>query len=142
MKWLALSTVALLTTVAIGLSASSCKKSATAAAADMTTVDLARVRCLAVTDAGVTYGCLGGSMGPGDRDDGGGMQNVGPPDASPDAMNLPLGAECLNNGQCASGICYYYRVKGQFCTQLCSVDSDCPPPSPGCGGMFVCRYGN
>jgi hypothetical protein len=140
MKWLALSTVALLTVVAIALSASSCKKS-TSAPTDMSMVD-ARIRCLAVTDLGVTYGCLGGGMGPGDRDDGGGLPNIGPPDASPDAMNLPLGAECLNNAQCASNICFYYRVKGQFCTQLCNVDSDCPPPSPGCGGQGVCRAGN
>lgn len=141
MKWLALSTVGVVTAAALALSASSCKKSPATAAADLSIAD-GRVRCLAVTDSGVTYGCLGGSMGPGDRDDGGGLPNAGPPDAGPDATNLPLGAACLNNAQCASTICYYYRVKGQFCTQLCNVDSDCPPPSPGCGGMGVCRYGN
>lgn len=81
-------------------------------------------------------------MGPGDRDDGGGLPPAGPPDASADARNLPLGAACLNNGQCASSLCFLYRVKGQFCTQPCGCDADCPPPSPGCGGMHVCRAGN
>ena len=104
--------------------------------------DLAPHRCLYVDDAGVTHGCAGGGMGPGDRDDGGGAPAPPPPDANPDSRNLPFGAECLDNQQCQSMICFFYRVKGQFCTQLCSVDSDCPSASLGCGGMGVCRVGN
>ncbi len=100
------------------------------------------VRCLLVSDSGVTYGCSQGGVGPGDRDDGGGAPLPPPPDQSPDAMNLPFGAECLFNAQCASDICFFYRVKGQFCTQLCTVDSDCPPASLGCSGQGVCRVGN
>src|SRR5581483_3543366 len=59
--------------------------------------------CIApVDDAGVTHGCRAGSMGPGDRDDGGG---VAPPvsDASPDATDLPFGSPCLSGAQCTSG---------------------------------------
>jgi hypothetical protein len=97
--------------------------------------------CLVVDDAGVSHGCAAGSMGPGDRDDGGGLGPAGRPDASADAMNLPFGAECLDNAQCQSQICFDYRVKGWFCTRFCSCDSDCPAPSLGCGGQGVCRMG-
>ncbi len=96
--------------------------------------------CLIVDDAGVSHGCNTGGMGPGDRDDGGGMV-APPPDAAADAMNQPFGAECLSNAQCSSGICFDYRVKGQFCTQLCACAADCPPASLGCSGQGVCRVG-
>ena len=121
-----------------------CKKAGSAGPVDAGAADAsldAKPHCLFVDDAGVTHGCSTGGVGPGDRDDGGGAPPAPPPDASPDAMNLPFGAECLNNGQCASTICYLYRVKGQFCTQLCDVDADCPPASPGCSGQGVCRVG-
>jgi hypothetical protein len=100
------------------------------------------VRCLYVDDGGVTHGCLGGSMGPGDRDDGGGAPPPPPPNVSPDAMNLPFGAECLDNAQCASSLCYDYRVKGQFCSQLCDPSTPCPAASLGCSGQGVCRVGD
>ncbi len=98
--------------------------------------------CLIVDDAGLSHGCMMGGMGPGDRDDGGGMPNAPPPDASADARNLPFAAECLSNLQCTSNICFLYRVKGQFCTRFCACDVDCPAPSLGCGGQGVCRVGN
>src|SRR5579862_3988493 len=88
--------------------------------------------CLIVDDAGVSHGCLNGGMGPGDRDDGGGMV-APPPDAAADAMNQPFGAECLRNDQCTSGICFDYRVKGQFCTQFCACNADCPPAPASLG---------
>jgi hypothetical protein len=97
--------------------------------------------CLIVDDAGVSHGCAGGGMGPGDRDDGGGLPAAPPPDAAADAMNLPFGAECLRNAQCLSSICFDYRVKGQFCTQFCNCNTDCPPASLGCSGQGVCRVG-
>jgi hypothetical protein len=98
--------------------------------------------CLIIDDAGVSHGCNTGGMGPGDRDDGGGMV-APPPDAAADAMNQPFGAECLSNDQCTSGICFLYRVKGQFCTQFCACNADCPAPpaSLGCSGQGVCRVG-
>jgi hypothetical protein len=97
--------------------------------------------CRVIDDAGVSHGCVAGGMGPGDRDDGGGM-TAPPVDASADAMNLPFGAQCLNNTQCLSNICFDYRVKGQFCTQFCSCNFDCPAGTLGCGGQGVCRIGN
>jgi len=102
----------------------------------------AAASCLVVDDAGVSHGCGGGGMGPGDRDDGGGLALAGPPDGGADLGNLPFGAPCFDNAQCQSNVCFLYRVKGQFCTHLCRCNSDCGPPSLGCGGMGVCRVGN
>ena len=93
-----------------------------------------------VDDAGITHGCRSGGMGPGDRDDGGDAGPPPPPDASRDASDLPLGAPCWDNAQCASDICFDYAVKGTFCTKPCSTNADCPtPPFMGCNGMGVCR---
>ncbi len=94
---------------------------------------------LVVDDAGVTHGCTAGGMGPGDRDDGGGAPAPPPPDAALDAGDLPFGASCWDNAQCASGVCFDYKVRGTFCTQPCSASVACPAESPGCNGMGVCR---
>jgi hypothetical protein len=99
-------------------------------------------RCIGVDDAGFSYGCGNGGGGPGDRDDGGGAPIAQPPDLGPDVSNQPFGAPCLTNAQCTSNICFFYRVKGYFCTQLCGCNADCPASSLGCGGMGVCRVGN
>jgi hypothetical protein len=110
------------------------------ASTDGGAADVAPDHCLYVDDAGVTHGCGQGSMGPGDRDDGG--DALAPPvDASPDASNLPFGAMCLDNAQCASGVCFDFKVRGQFCTKQCNSNADCPAPSPGCNGMGICRVG-
>jgi hypothetical protein len=95
-----------------------------------------------VDDAGVTHGCNRGGQGPGDHDDGGDAGPAPPPDASPDATDLPFGASCLDNAQCASDLCFDYTVKGQFCSQTCDASADCPETSLGCNGMGVCRVGN
>ncbi|HEY8038529.1 MAG TPA: hypothetical protein VIF15_01995 [Polyangiaceae bacterium] len=95
-----------------------------------------------VDDAGVTHGCNQGGHGPGDHDDGGDAAPPPPPDASPDASDLPQGASCLDNAQCASGMCFDFAVKGQFCSQACDGAHPCPAPSPGCNGMGVCREGS
>jgi len=92
-----------------------------------------------VDDAGVTQGCGSGGMGPGDRDDGGGAPPPPPPDAALDASNLGFGASCWDNLQCASDLCFDYKARGQFCSQICKQNADCPTPSPGCNGMGVCR---
>jgi hypothetical protein len=96
---------------------------------------------LSVDDAGVTHGCGKGGQGPGDHDDGGGV-TAPPSDASPDAIDLPFGASCLDNGQCASGMCFDYSAKGTFCTKTCNSNADCPSESSGCNGMGVCRVGS
>jgi hypothetical protein len=92
-----------------------------------------------VDDAGVTMGCTQGGMGPGDRDDGGDAGAPPPPDAALDASDLGFGASCWDNAQCASDLCFDFKARGQFCTRICSTNADCPPPSPGCNGMGVCR---
>jgi hypothetical protein len=94
-----------------------------------------------VDEAGVTHGCNRGGQGPGDRDDGGGI-DTGAPDVAMDASDLPFGSPCWDNAQCASGICFDYKVKGTACTQRCSTNADCPPSSLGCNGMGVCRVGS
>jgi hypothetical protein len=103
--------------------------------------DLWRMRCLVVDDAGVTHGCTSGGTGIGDHDDGGGLPNAPPPDASATATDLPFGAECLDNGQCQSDLCFDFRVRGQFCTTICTLDSDCPSPPAayGCNGQGICK---
>ena len=96
--------------------------------------------CSYVDDAGVTHGCGGGGHGPGDHDDGGGIES-GAPDVAIDASNLPFGSPCWDNAQCTSGVCYDYKVKGQFCSASCTTNADCPAPSLGCNGMGFCRQG-
>lgn len=107
--------------------------------ADASAPDSAAPCTLWVDDAGVTQGCGGGGMGPGDRDDGGGGPPPPPPDAALDASDLPFGASCWDNAECASDLCFDYKVRGTFCTRICTTNADCPPPSPGCNGMGVCR---
>jgi hypothetical protein len=105
--------------------------------------DTADALCvLLVDDAGVSHGCGPGDNGPGDHDDGGGAAAPPPSDAAVDASDLPLGASCLDNAQCASDICFLYQVRGTFCTQRCWTNGDCPPPANGCNGMGVCRFGD
>src|SRR5579884_4263121 len=97
-----------------------------AGASDASTAatDAASDACvLTVDEAGVTHGCGQGGHGPGDRDDGGDAGGPPPPDAAPDATDLPFGASCLDNAQCASDVCFDYAVKGQFCTQLCDANA-------------------
>jgi hypothetical protein len=107
------------------------------------TADASDASCvLWVDDAGVTHGCNKGGQGPGDQDDGGGAPAPPPPDVSPDAGDLPLGSACWDNAQCASQICFDYAVRGTFCTQRCFTAANCPPPSNGCNGMGVCRFGD
>ena len=109
------------------------------AADDVTTAD---AHCTYVDEAGVTQGCGAGSMGGGDHDDGG-DQDVAPPSVALDAGDLSFGSSCWDDAQCSSNICYDFRAKGQFCTQTCSVDTDCPQVgSLGCNGMGLCRVGS
>jgi hypothetical protein len=116
----------------------SARSDATADAADAALAPDAH--CSYVDDSGVTHACGSGGQGPGDRDDGGGIE-TGAPDVAVDASNLPFGSPCWDNAQCTSGICYDYKVKGQFCTQSCTTNADCPAPSLGCNGMGFCRMG-
>ncbi len=62
-------------------------------------------------------------------------------DAAGDADSglLPVLTPCETNAQCATGLCFPFNAKGPECTEPCSVDSDCPAPSPGCSNMKVCK---
>jgi hypothetical protein len=64
-----------------------------------------------------------------------------PADAAPTVSDGGLGlyAPCSGNGDCASGVCHDYPMRGTFCTKPCTAASDCPAPSPGCTPMGVCR---
>jgi hypothetical protein len=70
------------------------------------------------------------------------------PDAAPsDAAQAEGGdggllgflANCTTNAECQSMNCFAFVAKGPHCTKSCTVDTDCPPPSPGCSGMMVCK---
>jgi hypothetical protein len=52
---------------------------------------------------------------------------------------LPFLAECEENAQCESGLCYPFAAKGPHCTTPCEDASECPPPSTGCNMMGVCK---
>jgi hypothetical protein len=42
--------------------------------------------------------------------------------------------------QCPPGTtCYDFPAKGDHCSKPCTIDSDCPPPSPGCNMQGECK---
>jgi hypothetical protein len=46
----------------------------------------------------------------------------------------------VGSPQCPPGTsCDDFPAKGQFCSKPCTVATDCPPPSPGCNMMGVCK---
>jgi hypothetical protein len=52
----------------------------------------------------------------------------------------PFFARCDGGADCASGVCVYYPGRGTtLCTKACTADFECPPVSPGCNNMGVCR---
>jgi hypothetical protein len=52
---------------------------------------------------------------------------------------LSFMSPCTDNAQCATGLCFPFNAKGPHCSQHCMVTTDCPPPSPGCSNMNVCK---
>lgn len=46
---------------------------------------------------------------------------------------------CADDADCESGICHVFNAKGPKCTLACQSAADCPPPSPGCNNMGVCK---
>jgi len=52
---------------------------------------------------------------------------------------LPFLAACMTDDQCETGICHLFPSKGAHCTQACSPAAPCPPESPGCNPMGVCK---
>ncbi len=78
-------------------------------------------------DASVPDGAEGG--------EGGGMTCTGPV--------LPFMCACSTapgSPQCEPGTsCDAFPAKGPHCSKMCAVATDCPPPSPGCNNMGVCK---
>jgi hypothetical protein len=52
---------------------------------------------------------------------------------------LPFTSPCESDEQCETGLCYSFAAKGPHCSQACDGPEDCPPPSPGCNGMGICK---
>jgi hypothetical protein len=52
---------------------------------------------------------------------------------------LPYMAECTQNEQCETELCFNFNNKGPHCTHECQTAGDCEAPSPGCNGMGVCK---
>ena len=60
--------------------------------------------------------------------------------AGSDGALLPFLAVCTMNEQCESRICHLFPGTGEtVCTKACTVDADCPAPSPGCNKTGLCR---
>lgn len=55
------------------------------------------------------------------------------------AALLPFMADCDEDGQCETGLCYLFPAKGPHCSKACGEDGDCEPPSPGCNMMGICK---
>ena len=57
------------------------------------------------------------------------------------APNAKLGflAACSNDADCETNLCFSFNAYGPHCSHSCSKITDCPPPSPGCSNMGVCK---
>lgn len=53
--------------------------------------------------------------------------------------DLAFMCACTTNDECESGLCHPFNMKGPHCSLPCAMDSECPPPSPGCNNMGVCK---
>jgi hypothetical protein len=69
----------------------------------------------------------------------GGAAGAGGAGGAGGAPKLPFMAVCETNEQCETGLCHPFNVKGPHCSKPCGADGDCPPPSPGCNMMKVCK---
>lgn len=61
------------------------------------------------------------------------------PSDAPDSGLLPFLSPCTTNEQCATNLCYPFNAFGPHCSKPCKIALDCPPPSPGCSNMGVCK---
>lgn len=46
---------------------------------------------------------------------------------------------CSDNVDCTSNLCFAFNAYGPHCSKACTKTTDCPPPSPGCSNMGVCK---
>lgn len=63
-----------------------------------------------------------------DGGDGGGLSFMSPCSMAPGAPQCPAGTSCDE-----------FPAKGPHCSKPCKEATDCPPPSPGCNMMGVCK---
>ena len=97
--------------------------------------------CLVVDDAGVSHGCAAGSMGPGDRDDGGGLARR--PPRRERRRDEPSVRRRVSR-QRPVPVADLLRLSGQRSVlhALLQLRQRLPArPSLGCGGQGVCRIG-
>jgi hypothetical protein len=75
----------------------------------------------------------------------GGQETGAPPGDSGMAVEgggvTPFGQACVASTDCQSNDCQNFPAKGgNYCTQPCATDAQCPtPPGLGCGGMGYCK---
>ena len=55
------------------------------------------------------------------------------------AALLPFMADCELDAECETGLCHVFAAKGPKCSKACATAADCPPPSPGCNNMGICK---
>jgi hypothetical protein len=95
-------------------------------------------------DAGEAYGacdCTGtipglttGAAASGGAGQGGGSAGAG------GATLKKFMEECGLDEDCETGLCHFYMGKGaSLCSKSCTGAADCPPPSPGCNLMGICK---
>ena len=70
---------------------------------------------------------------------GGASGGSGGASATTSSAKLGFMETCAKDEDCESGLCHVFNAKGPKCTVLCTTDADCPPPSPGCNNMGVCK---
>jgi hypothetical protein len=68
------------------------------------------------------------------------LVEAGVPDAAPAATSAAgFLAPCNVDADCTTKRCFPFNAYGPHCSQACNKDIDCPPPSPGCSNMKVCK---
>lgn len=80
-----------------------------------------------------------GGGGSGGGTSGGGGAGGGTASLTTSTEKLGFLETCTMDEDCESGICHVYAAKGPKCTLTCQTAADCPPPSPGCNNMGVCK---
>lgn len=91
---------------------------------------------------GAVPGLASGSGGSGSGSSasgGGGSGGAGGASVTTSSAKLGFMETCVNDEDCESGMCHVYNAKGPKCTLPCTSAADCPPPSPGCNNMGVCK---
>ncbi len=86
-------------------------------------------------DCSGTIPGLGGGAGGGDAGGGGASGGGG----AGGSAKLPFMAPCSGDDECETGLCYDFAAKGPHCSKTCTLDTDCPLPSPGCNLMGICK---